>query len=620
VSMARSLAFIFQSAEGFPKAKGSHPTSLSVQVLDSTRRMQLGYHELGVVDEDKGQRVVGGGISPNRLDQASFVEDGFISLEFKRVSHIRTHTVATCEIPISSLPRRDGSDASPLQTLTAPLVKKKTKGPDKDRGTCRYQAFIRVHDAGRAHDAGATPVHVPPAPHATPPVAAPGPASQRSNEAEIEALRREFPAMRDMVADVYRGSGESVEQARRTLQNLSGQAEAPATQLQQKYPGLDVGTITAVLEASGGDVTAAEAMLAAMSGPQGVSGVDKLCHEFPSIHPNTVRGVFEVMAEDVERTRAMLVGMIQEDAGVLETEEEGEEEVVELALGDKCLPPKRRLLCFFDDSGSMAGANLRVAHQLIQRLAPGLASVPTKVIIFGSKSRTRILDDWSAETSWEDIISRWKGQSGRTYLWDSLLGYVSHEDPTDLHVLLITDGEDTESQPPLCGIEGMLPTVERLNEVGFNGEIHLVAIGEEVTESIAKNYMALVGATGGAGVVLNKQSPPNATDEFVSAFMSSVAIKGAGAADNLRQDRLKHYAAQVAAGAAPVVPTKYALGIDPELAAAFERCQLRPELVRVASIERKERKRREREARGKTEVSDELRKLLAKRKEWEKGL
>jgi hypothetical protein len=54
----------------------------------------------------------------------------------------------------------------------------------------------------------------------------------------------------------------------------------------------------------------------------------------------------------------------------------------------------------------------------------------------------------------------------------------------DLHLLIITDGEDTESPPPYTGIGGMAPMVNWLNDKGYGGEIHLLAVGNEISVPI----------------------------------------------------------------------------------------------------------------------------------------
>jgi len=277
----------------------------------------------------------------------------------------------------------------------------------------------------------------------------------------------------------------------------------------------------------------------------------------------------------------------------------------------------RRVLCFLDDSGSMAGANLRRAQALLRKTIPTLAGMPVKVVIFGSRSFTRVASPWESEPDWEAIIADWQGKSGRTFLWQALLEFLRIEDTKDLHLLLFTDGEDTESDPPFTGIEGLMPTVEELNAIKFAGEIHLVALGNEITAKLGQDYMDLVGATGGAGAVLNDASE-DTEEEFLRKLKESEMVLGGDRGKVARAKIVKEYHADATKNKRRLIPAPAVLGLDADLEAAFKKAGHRGDAVQFASVRRRERVEQDLEEKKRQEVSPELAALLAKRKGWEK--
>eukprot|EP00295_Goniomonas_pacifica_P007183 CAMPEP_0175828140 /NCGR_PEP_ID=MMETSP0107_2-20121207/12650_1 /TAXON_ID=195067 ORGANISM="Goniomonas pacifica, Strain CCMP1869" /NCGR_SAMPLE_ID=MMETSP0107_2 /ASSEMBLY_ACC=CAM_ASM_000203 /LENGTH=463 /DNA_ID=CAMNT_0017140847 /DNA_START=134 /DNA_END=1526 /DNA_ORIENTATION=+ len=382
----------------------------------------------------------------------------------------------------------------------------------------------------------------------------------------------------------------------------------PVQDLQTRFPTLDVESVRAVVEATGPDVSTVEDNLA------------QLCHtphdalvslraRYVDVGEEIVRGVVEACDGDIVRAGAALEAMMRPTPPPIQTAQAQPERPLE--MGASYGGNERRLVIFIDDSGSMAGGNLRRGHALVEEVVPMFKDVPTKVVRFGSRCETCVVSPWRRGVDLASLQHAWQGKSGRTWLWECLLAFVEHERAEGLHVLLVTDGEDTESSPPYTGIEGLTPAVQRLNELGFHGEIHLVALGNEITVKIGESYMALVAATGGVGVVLN-DTAGGTMEAFAREMGQSVVVKGtAGEVD--RKKRIQGYCDEVKKGKKQFVCAASALEMDADLQAAFDKAGQRFEAVQLASQARAARRHQD----GGSDVSPELARLLERQKAWE---
>ena len=158
-------------------------------------------------------------------------------------------------------------------------------------------------------------------------------------------------------------------------------------------------------------------------------------------------------------------------------------------------------LVYLDDSSSMRGPRMAKAHEIYTTLLNQLSLNDGQVTLFATKgSERKKLGTPPAHipgrhpiTDWADVITDWNG-NGTTYLWDLVCNDTSSLPPDGVNIVIITDGEDNESDPPFYGFSGIIPTVRTLLRRGFTGEIHIVGF---LSDDEAERYGQVSASTGG---------------------------------------------------------------------------------------------------------------------------
>jgi len=446
------------------------------------------------------------------------------------------------------------------------------------------------------------------------------PAVRKSPEEELKAA---FPAVdQAVIHDIFEACDKDVTRATQSIRLMSQPAvkkPAPLDDLKAAFPDVDQAVIRDIFEAAGKDLIKAAEMLSAMSEPAVppvAHGLRQLASQYPTYDLDTVKDIYDACGGDVAQAAAMLTTLSVAERRPAPTPEPIDPGMVKVNLGKPFLASNpevtRRILILLDDSGSMCGANIRTGQHVLNRLTSSVNSVPSKVVIFGSKSETHVCSDWDTQTTWPEVFHKWQGKSGRTWLWECILDFVGIEDARELHLLLITDGEDTESSPPYTGVDGMHPTVERLNQLGFSGEIHIIALGREITLTLGQAYSNLAGATGGTATVLKPEDGQHVVDVFVEQFLNSVAVAGPSA-EGAREERLHQYVDKVKRGEAQLVRADAVCRMDKELQSAFAKADERADIVRLASVDRKKRRAEALAAADAAKMSPELRAWMERR-------
>jgi len=322
------------------------------------------------------------------------------------------------------------------------------------------------------------------------------------------------------------------------------EGESEVDTLRRKFPSIDLDDVRRILVACEGNVKVAEEELARFEKEaEKTESKLYLMGKYSDVDEETITDVLAACNYEVDAAARALEIISQHEEPREPTPPPQQEEDTELPLGSAYAAAEgsdpRRVLVFLDDSGSMAGKNSGTARSLLAQLVGSLDKVPTKVVLFGSKNKVRLLSEWTDTSDWHAIGESIQGQGGRTFLWECIVEYAGIEDSTGLHIFLVTDGEDTESSGVLQGADGMVPAVQSLNAMSFKGEISLVALGNEISTDLGQRYMSLVGATGGAGCILNEQSQ-DTIDGFAKAFSETVAIRGEQAQEQ-REERVEEY-------------------------------------------------------------------------------
>jgi hypothetical protein len=222
---------------------------------------------------------------------------------------------------------------------------------------------------------------------------------------------------------------------------------------------------------------------------------------------------------------------------------------------------------YLDDSGSMtwpAGGpawNLKTrldeGHAVLRSMAPLLRG-PTRVVKFGSRP-TVVLTRNAADAARPgealvpltslspSLVSLgWDGSSGGTYMWGMIMEdvvAVYKPGPGKLRLVVVTDGIDVHSPPPLDGIGGMDPMMKRLHGAGFDIEWHIVILGRDgelADASVRERYASLAGATGGSFLAVESFDGA-ARDREITAFLDAVERGGQSGDDAARHERQRRY-------------------------------------------------------------------------------
>lgn len=238
-----------------------------------------------------------------------------------------------------------------------------------------------------------------------------------------------------------------------------------------------------------------------------------------------------------------------------------------------------RLFLFLDDSGSMQGPTLQVAHQALNTVEDRIERTPTSVHFIGSDSFTKFR--FEDDVIVDDIIPEWTAGSGGTLLWQYAFDVISsHKRNTAGSVkdeaLIITDGLDNKSAGAFRGIDGFHEMMVRLvaNEVSLR--ISVLCIGNEDMCKVS-NYRELAMATGGAYANVDPDSSSETRISDLALFSSHVTASNARRAE-LEIDARKAYEEACIAGTANEVAWYTRLRDDEKVAGvatvAFETVDL----------------------------------------------
>ena len=212
--------------------------------------------------------------------------------------------------------------------------------------------------------------------------------------------------------------------------------------------------------------------------------------------------------------------------------------------------------CYLDDSGSMtswqgsrtpwnassfgfssssSGRPLDEAHRVLESLEPHLRG-PTRVVKFGSAPTVLAPRDTGGLTAAGSTAATlaWDGSSGSTYMWDMILNDVRARyvpEGGKLRLVVVTDGQDTDSPGAYQGIRGMDPLMHDLQAEGYDIEWHIVVVGR-VPER--QRYASLAAATGGTFLSIGDGQPFDPAARDARRFFQAID-RGGGDTDARRE-------------------------------------------------------------------------------------
>ena len=207
---------------------------------------------------------------------------------------------------------------------------------------------------------------------------------------------------------------------------------------------------------------------------------------------------------------------------------------------------------YLDDSGSMnwpwpnLTTPLTEGRKVIWSLSPLLRG-PTRILKFGSMPTTIAPREEQHALTHGLMQLHWTGDSGGTYMWhmiqeDVLARYRPGNGK--LRLIVVTDGEDTQSPEGYNGVGGMTPMQQALLAAGFDIEWHIVVLGNVQGQ---EKYAALAGATGGSYLRVDRGSEFDERDEEASRFLNALDESSRGDHD-ARRGRQRRYEIDVRAG------------------------------------------------------------------------
>jgi len=163
---------------------------------------------------------------------------------------------------------------------------------------------------------------------------------------------------------------------------------------------------------------------------------------------------------------------------------------------------------------------LDIAKEIWSKLVPTVAKSDVSVTVFDSNSHVRLSLESHTEAALKGVY--WDA-SGGTYLWKMLVDDLQLKDP-DSMIIVITDGDDTNSPTPYRGPKGIVPCVDKLRGFGFSGDIYIIGLG--IDDETAEVYEQMAGATGGGFVLIDPVNDPDwekKVDEFSGEIEETVS-------------------------------------------------------------------------------------------------
>jgi hypothetical protein len=116
------------------------------------------------------------------------------------------------------------------------------------------------------------------------------------------------------------------------------------------------------------------------------------------------------------------------------------------------------LYVFLDNSGSMSGSRLNKAKNHLKSISGQLYESNTIAYFVGSKINSRQIvthhnriNEYNLDSHVLDI---WNAQDGSTFLWEFIWKSMKDNDCIDCEIIIVTDGEDNQSDRSFYGSTG----------------------------------------------------------------------------------------------------------------------------------------------------------------------
>lgn len=186
---------------------------------------------------------------------------------------------------------------------------------------------------------------------------------------------------------------------------------------------------------------------------------------------------------------------------------------------------KTETVIYLDDSGSMKGGGLLTSplsagRDALSAIAERIKGSPTRIVKFGTFKSILSPRDETGDISPELVNLAWTGTSGGTYMWHMIEQDVIERfappkktasgagdgKGAKLRIVVITDGEDSDSPAGYNGVAGMNPMMKTLTEEGYDIEWHIILLNSSnaaLGEGVRRKYEALTRATGGGFLTID---------------------------------------------------------------------------------------------------------------------
>eukprot|EP00930_Biecheleria_cincta_P090783 TRINITY_DN80241_c0_g1_i1.p1 TRINITY_DN80241_c0_g1~~TRINITY_DN80241_c0_g1_i1.p1 ORF type:complete len:308 (-),score=62.56 TRINITY_DN80241_c0_g1_i1:2-817(-) len=164
-----------------------------------------------------------------------------------------------------------------------------------------------------------------------------------------------------------------------------------------------------------------------------------------------------------------------------------------------------RLVVLIDDSASMKGWKLESAKAALAGIMPRLERTPSDIHFIRSRDgpagfvSTQVAAYNDTALTYEDIANNWQ-VCCTTWLWEYAHGVVSSIVSPLIEVVILTDGEDTDSVGEFLGPNGFSHMIKLFLVSGKQPRFRVYCIGNEVCMGKNKYYRDIALATGGTFV------------------------------------------------------------------------------------------------------------------------
>jgi len=161
-----------------------------------------------------------------------------------------------------------------------------------------------------------------------------------------------------------------------------------------------------------------------------------------------------------------------------------------------------RAAIYFDTSGSMwqkidGVSRIDLSRQVWDDVLERFDGQYAKISTINSKGSSQVLGTLRKRNAESLRQIKIPEPGGGTYLWEFLVNEAEQliQTSSDWIFLIITDGGDGESKGEFRGVEGFVPCVERIKEIGIDAEFKILGLG--LKQDVADTFRKLCGETGG---------------------------------------------------------------------------------------------------------------------------